>query len=218
MKIQDERTKDDSAEDGEKVLRDRIIDAAFCAFMQRGYSETSTIEIATLAKVSKRDLYRHFENKQALFAAGIASRTQRMRAPANLPEIHDRKTLAGTLMAWGNSVLREVTDPQVIAVHRLAIAEAHRAPEVAQTLHQVGREENVRAISALLRRAQTLNLIGAGDCNAMASGFFALLWGNLLIDLLLRVTARPTAKEIDRRAHAATQTFLSLYGCSEAAD
>jgi len=46
-------------------LRGRIIEAAFAVLMERGYAGASTIEIATRAKVSKRDLYALFGSKQA---------------------------------------------------------------------------------------------------------------------------------------------------------
>jgi Bacterial regulatory proteins, tetR family len=38
---------------GEALVRERILSAAFGAFMERGYSGASTLEIATRAKVSK---------------------------------------------------------------------------------------------------------------------------------------------------------------------
>jgi AcrR family transcriptional regulator len=38
------------------VMRERILTAAFEAFHERGYAATSTLEIATRARVSKRDL------------------------------------------------------------------------------------------------------------------------------------------------------------------
>ncbi|HEY4834688.1 MAG TPA: TetR family transcriptional regulator, partial [Bradyrhizobium sp.] len=41
----------------ETPARTRILDAAFSAFMESGYAETSTLEIATRARVSKRELY-----------------------------------------------------------------------------------------------------------------------------------------------------------------
>jgi len=40
----------------ETPVRQRILDAAFSAFMASGYAETSTLEIATRAHVSKREL------------------------------------------------------------------------------------------------------------------------------------------------------------------
>ena len=43
----------------ETAVRERILEAAFAAFMKNGYATTSTLEIATRARVSKRDLYAH---------------------------------------------------------------------------------------------------------------------------------------------------------------
>jgi AcrR family transcriptional regulator len=41
----------------ETAVRERILEAAFRAFMESGYATTSTLEIATRARVSKRELY-----------------------------------------------------------------------------------------------------------------------------------------------------------------
>jgi len=46
----------------------------------------------------------------------------------------------------------------------------------------------------------------------MMEDFFALLWGDLLLSHLLGVAAAPKPAEIEGRAHAATATFLTLYG------
>ena len=54
-------------------LCDRIIGAAFGTFMAKGYAGTSMLEIATRAKISKRDLYAAFPSKQAVLLACITS-------------------------------------------------------------------------------------------------------------------------------------------------
>jgi AcrR family transcriptional regulator len=59
--------------------RTRVLQAAFSAFQELGYAGASTLAIATRAKVSKRELYTLFSNKQAMLAACIAERTKRMR-------------------------------------------------------------------------------------------------------------------------------------------
>ena len=41
----------------ETAVRGRILEAAFAAFTKGGYAATSTLEIATRARVSKRELY-----------------------------------------------------------------------------------------------------------------------------------------------------------------
>ena len=121
------------------------------------------------------------------------------------------EAVAATLVELGTSILRVACHPDVLAIHRLAIAESDRAPAIARTLDSSGREANHAALGAWLARAQAQRLIGAGDPAAMATHFLALLWGGLLIQLLLRVRDAPTPDEIDSRARAATEAMLTLY-------
>jgi AcrR family transcriptional regulator len=59
----------------ENGVHERILDAAFQAFTEDGYAGTSTLDIATRAKVSKRDLYANFASKHAVL---VAYRTWRL--------------------------------------------------------------------------------------------------------------------------------------------
>jgi AcrR family transcriptional regulator len=195
----------------EVPARRRILDAAFSAFMERGFAETSTLEIATRARVSKRELYALVGSKQEMLAACIAERAGRLQMPAELPEPTDREALARTLVTFGTQLLREVSDPTVIAVFRLAIAEAVGAPEVARMLNTMGVETSRAAVRLIMTGAQAAGLLG-GDTAEMAEQFIGLLWGNLMTKLLLRVAEPPNSREIARRAHAATAALLQLYG------
>ena len=194
-------------------VRMRVMGAAFSAFMERGFEGASTLEIATRAKVSKRELYALFATKQAMLSACIAERTKLMRLPLELTAPQDVDALAGTLATFGAAVLRVICHPAALAVYRLAIAEADRSPEVARTLDAAGREANHRELAQLLAFAQTHDLLGGGDPGAMAEQFLALLaGGGLLPRLLLRLIEPPGAAEIERRAQAATQALLMLHG------
>ena len=82
-------------------MRQRILDAAFDAFMRHGYGGTSTAQIARLAQVSKRDLYALFGSKQAMLADCVAARAERMRRPLALPPPDDAAGLRATLIAFG---------------------------------------------------------------------------------------------------------------------
>jgi len=189
--------------------RQRILGAAFSAFMANGYAETSTLEIATRARVSKRALYELVGNKQEMLVACISERAQRLRVPTDLPEPHDRETLSRALAAIGTQLLREISDPTVIAVFRLAIAEAVRAPEVARALDSIGGETSRAALREIMTRAQRAGIL-SGDPLEMAEHFAGLLWGNLMVGLLLRVADRPNPREFARRARNATAAFLRL--------
>lgn len=191
--------------------RTRIIHAAFSAFMERGYHQTSTLEIATRAKVSKRELYALFDNKHAMLVACIVERTQQMRVPLTLPPAQSRPALAATLTAFAIAFLRGLCDPHVLALQRFAIAEATAAPEIAQALDEHGRVATRDALIGFLNAAQANGLIGAGDIGLMAERFFALVWGGLWLRLLLRVAETPKPDEIDKRARDATEALLSIY-------
>lgn len=197
-----------SADDGD--MRQRILSAAFHAFTENGYAGTSTLQIATRAKVSKRDLYTLFASKQAMLVACITTRSARMRPPSGLPVPADRKMLASTLIAFATNLLTETSHPAVVAMFRLAISEADRSPEVARALEE-SRVANRRTVTDLLARAQAAGLLPSSDAAEMTRRYFALLGADLMMSLLLGVAARPDRPQIERHATEATDAFLRLY-------
>jgi AcrR family transcriptional regulator len=194
----------------ETAVRERILEAAFRAFMESGYATTSTLEIATRARVSKRELYALVGNKQEMLMACISERAKRFDVPANLPMLRDRETLEQVLAAFGTKLVREISDPEVIAVFRLAIAEAIQAREVARALDSIGREASRAALRKIMAQAQASELL-AGHPPELAQQFAGLLWRDLLVSLLLGVAERPTLREIAGRARHAAAAFLQLH-------
>ena len=155
MKAREEET-------GGTEARKRILGAALSAFMEAGYAQTSTLEIATRARVSKRELYALFGNKEAMLVACITERAQRLKTPADLPELSDRKILTEVLTAFGTRLLTETTDPVVVAVFRLAISETVHAPKVAQALDSIARKPTRDALRAIMANAKSAGLV-VGD-------------------------------------------------------
>src|SRR5437764_828152 len=88
--------------------RERILRAAAELFAERGFAAATTLEIATRARVSKRELYTLVGNKDAVLAACVATRGSRMRLPQEYPTPTNRETLDATLTAYGSTVLREL--------------------------------------------------------------------------------------------------------------
>jgi AcrR family transcriptional regulator len=199
---------------GLQPVRERIMHAAMQAFIDLGYAEASTLEIATRARVSKRELYALFGSKQAILDACIADRVQGMQIAPKLPHPRSREALATVLVELGAGVLREVSDPVVVTVFRLAISEAHRAPEVAQTL-ETGRQTVRGLVAGLVVQAQSDGLLGPGDPAHLTAQFLALLWGDLMMSVLLRVREAPGPAEAERRARQAAADFLRLNPVSD---
>jgi AcrR family transcriptional regulator len=208
---------DPSPLDGLEPRRRCILEAAYEVLMERGYAGASTLEIATRARVSKRELYVEFGNKSGILRALLATTSARMQVPLATAEIRDRDDLAGALTAYGTMALAELTSAPVIAINRLAIAEAGRSSELGGILEENGREPNRKALIDLMAKAQAAGVLGRGEPDAMAGQFFSLLLGDLMLRLMLGVTPRPGPGEIKKRAQSATEAVLALHAASVSA-
>lgn len=196
---------------GLEPRRRSILEAAYDVLMERGYAGASTLEIATRARVSKRELYAEFGNKSGILQALIATTSARMQVPLATAAIRDRDDLAGALTAYGTMALAELTSAPVIAINRLAVAEAGRSSELGAILEENGREPNRKALIDLMAKAQAAGVLGRGEPDAMAGQFFSLLLGDLMLRLMLGVTPRPEPGEITKRAQSATEAVLALH-------
>jgi len=201
---------DGSAAAAQQPPRERILSAAFAVFTERGYGGASTLEIATRARVSKRELYALFGDKRAMLVTCIADRARRMRDPLLLPDPRDRGSFAAVLAAFGATLLHELSQPHVVAVYRLAILEPE-SPEVAQALDTSGRKATRKALTGLIARAQSAGLLAAADPGAVAEQFMALLCGDLQMRLLLGLSRPPGKQALERRAREAVEALLAIH-------
>lgn len=194
----------------ETAVRQRILRAAFATFTKNGYAAASMLEIATRARVSKRELYALIGNKQEMLIACIRERAKRFDVSADLSVLCDRETLAQVLASFGTKLVREASDPTVIAVFRLAISEVNHAPEVARALDSIARERSRAALRKIMAGALASGLL-TGRPAELAKQFAGLLWRDLQISLLLGVAERPKPPEIAGRAREAAAAFLQLH-------
>jgi len=192
-------------------VRQRVLGAAFSSFLEKGYARTSMLEIASRARISKRDLYAMCNGKPAMLKELVSERARRMRLPLDLPAVRDRKQLAAALTAFGVAIMQGICSRPVLVLQRLAVAVAEDEPEVAQTFDGAGRKVNRAALRRFLAQAQDRMVLGPGDPAAMVEDFFALLWGDLLVELLLGVATPPSERELKQKAGRATAKFLKLY-------
>lgn len=211
MKKTTRKTLPSSPLDDLPERRRAILIAAFAVLMEQGYAGASTLEIATRAKVSKRELYAEFGSKRGILEALIASTSARIKIPLEPEDIQDRADLASALTRYGTTALMLLTQPAVLAVNRLAIAEAGSSSDLGRILDESGREPNRQALVRLLAKAQAAGMLGVGDRDRIGGQFFSLLFGDLILRLLLGVAQPPGAAEIRRRAEAATEAVFLLH-------
>jgi AcrR family transcriptional regulator len=191
--------------------RRAMLIAAVNVLMEQGYARASTLEIATRARVSKRELYAEFGSKRGILEALIATSAARMQVPLQPAEIGDRHALAAALTSYGISALTTLTNPYVLAMYRLAIAEAPANTELGSILDASGRQPNRQALVQIISRGQAAGFLGPGEPDRIALEFFSLLMGDLMVWQLLDVERAPGAAQIRAKAEAATMAALKLH-------
>jgi AcrR family transcriptional regulator len=190
--------------------RARILNAAFDVLREHGYRATQTREIAARAKVSKREIYSEFGNKEGIFAALIAARAERMRRPAGKPDVRSRDGFVATLHKVGVAFLEQLYDPAVVSVFRLAIGSAEESPEMARILERNAFQPNRRALNDMMAGAIHAGVL-TGEASQLSARFLALLTGGAHVPVLLGIVDPPKPRELARHAEEAAIAFLQLH-------
>lgn len=185
--------------------------AAFEAFVDHGVSGATTDEIARRARVSKREIYRLFTSKEALFAGLVRERAVVMRRALELAPPADTASALDTLERFGREFLALLTAPTTIAVYRLAVGEAARLPELGRELDVEGRGSVMSALTAWMTDAVERRALLVPDVQRAGGSFMALLTGDLPVRLMLGAVPTPSVDELGRRAALARAGFARLW-------
>jgi AcrR family transcriptional regulator len=194
----------DAAQDSATDRRAAILDAAGGVFMEKGFAAATTLAIAQAAHISKRDLYRLFGSKRGILEALISDYTTHMTMPAMEPPA-DFETFFNAIEAFGRSLLGHLVDEKRVTFYRIAIAEAHRAPEFAQALTQQGEESVTASVRAYATQAVMSGALPLARAQASMNCFFAMLLSPVQLQVVLGVRAPPAPGEIAEIAAQAAQ-------------
>jgi len=191
-----------------EVVRARILDAAQAEFMAHGFAAASTNRILERFGGSKPTMFRHYPTKRALFA-GVVERIaggwrDTIRADTIAASDPEAWLVACTTMA-----LQWILTPENLFVGRMAIAEGHDFPEVAQ-VYRHGAVVPLEAMFAERLRAWTsAGLLDCRDPERDAQALLDLTLSGQVSRALYRV-AGPDNHALG--AHAAYCVALFLRG------
>jgi AcrR family transcriptional regulator len=168
-------------------------------------------KVAQRAKVSKLSIYRHFENKEALFSAAIAARCHQF-APQVLFEGVDGSA-EDQLMAVGSSLLRTLLSPDVRRVEAMIMADNPNQKSLSKLHYEAGPAQVICQIEALLRQLHAKGLLNVPDPLRSARLFAALLKGSDLLIIARFDKARvEDESEIESYCRSAVAMFISAHG------
>ncbi len=183
--------------------RAAILAAAGEVLLTRGYDAATTLEIARLAKTSKRALYQHFSGKRDILNQMVLERSREMLAPVDTSAPRGRNEYFDALERFGVSFLSRLLDPSTVALYRLAIADANPTGELGQALWSSGHAPVKQGIRRFLEQGAALGHIVCADMDGALEAYFDRLMGSLLFGQLLRAEAPPDLTALRRRAEAA---------------
>jgi AcrR family transcriptional regulator len=140
-------------------VEERILAAARKVFLDRGFEGASIEEIAEVARSGKPTIYARFRNKKALFTAAV---TGHVIAKQGRFENYSPSgtTIEERLASVGVTLLQEALTPEWIGLQRLAIAEAHRFPDLGSVVFRVTRERGTEIMMRLLGEAVESGEVG----------------------------------------------------------
>jgi AcrR family transcriptional regulator len=197
--------------------RQAIIGAATEVFLRHGYLGATTDEVAARASVSKQTVYKHFADKEHLFADIILNSTVQLvdgLSNAVASTLQDAQDVPKALRDLADSWLRGLLQPDVLRLRRLVIAEADRFPEVGRAWFDRGFDRALVILGEEMQRLADRGLLhNLGDPTLAAYQFAGLVMYQPMNQVMFAGTdALPAADKLNHIADSAVKVFLATYG------
>ena len=195
--------------------RAAIVTAATELFLGSGFGAVSMDRIAAQARVSKRTVYSHFENKETLFAAVMGAVCEDIVGGEQCPLVSE-EIAAGLsppelLQRTGVYLLTIIASDTGIELHRLVSAESNRFPELGQTFYDNGPGMMLEALRVYLEQTVAAGVFAIDDVKSAARQFFGMIIQPVQMELSTGVRKNISAKEISVIVSRAVDAFMGLY-------
>jgi TetR/AcrR family transcriptional repressor of mexJK operon len=204
--------------DGEtRTARKRraILNAGTMLFLRDGYPATSMDQIAAGAAVSKQTVYKQFADKQSLFREIVTDTVAEVADPVaqQVASLRDSSDLAADLRDLARTLLAQVTQPRVMQLRRLVIAEAGRFPDLGLLFYECGPARTIAALAAAFRDLAARGALQVDDPHTAAEHFNWLVMSTPINRVMLCGDSElPDDASLRHYADAGTRAFLAAYG------
>lgn len=212
-------TASDSEQQHPRAARKRraILAAAREVFLVHGYLGASMDEVAARATASKVTVYKHFSDKQTLFTAVVTDAIEEAEQTSRslVDQLADSTDIARDLRTFARQHVTTVTQPHLIRMRRMIIAEAGRFPELARAWHRRGPERAHARLARQLARLAERGLLSVDDPLLAAQHLNYLILSVPVNEAMF--TGRDTRfgrRQLHRYADEATRVFMAAYGAT----
>lgn len=187
-----------------------ILSVASESFLRNGYAATTMSSIAATLGGSKATLWSYFPSKEELFAAVLddALTAYRARLSQILDPCGDLET---TLRRFSHSFLEKVVTPDAIALHRLAMTEAWRFPEMGAIFYENAPKHTRALLAAFLEGAMKRGQLRMADPEKAARALITLLISGCHHLLLLGQIDRASPEQLEEDVAYAVDCFMRAF-------
>lgn len=203
-------------EEGRSARKHRaIVEAATTAFLDKGYDGTSMDEIAAIAAVSKQTVYKHFADKETLFAEIVLATTEQVNQIVRLvtDSLSDSQNLAEDLGELARRFITVLMQPQILRLRRMVISSANRFPDLGRTWYEQGLERALAAMASAFQELVQQGLLFMDDPQLAADHFVGmLLWIPVNKAMFTGNDNYGNTIELEAYADATVRVFLNAYG------
>lgn len=190
--------------------REAILAVAARSFLEHGYAGTTMSAIAATLGGSKGTLWSYFPSKEELFEAVIdhATIAYRARLSQILSPCGDVEL---TLRRFCLSLLEKVTSADAIALHRLAVAEAGRFPEMGRIFYNRAPRLTQSMLADFLSGAMERGQLRREDPLRAAQSLTSLSMCGCHQKLVVGLIDRATPELIQADIDHAVRLFMRAY-------
>lgn len=194
-----------------KQRRMELAKVAERLFLAHGFSNTTMQMIASEAEASKETLYRHFSNKEALFAELISAKATELTGAQSAMARDEPPATA--LFELGTNLMQMLAAKSgSSSLFNMVVADAHRAPDLARIFYDRGPGTTLKRLTAYLRSATQRGQLRCPDPRLAAKLFLGAVVSHHHLHCLIGQPAGPiSTAEARRHVEAAVEMFLSHF-------
>lgn len=177
-------------------------------FLKHGYDAVSVDRIVEMAGGSKSTVYSEFGGKCGLFIRSIE--TMCLEASEPLAQLeYAGLNLEQSLKKLAFHILKLITSPRSVELHRLAVAEAAQCPEVGEAWYEHGPKKTTAYLQDILQRHRAEFPKATIPIEQIAVMLHDALTGDALSRRLAGVSKAESDVELRRKAKAIVDIALA---------